>query len=68
MHLDNSALQSAQDVIRFLKSYITFFSNTNIFYSFQNVDIPGLVFGQADYYSYVYYKLNIDMIDIPNKI
>lgn len=28
-----------------------------------SVDIPGLGFGQADYYPYVYYKINIDMID-----
>lgn len=28
-----------------------------------NVDIPGLGFGQSDYYPYVYYRLNIDMID-----
>uniref|UniRef100_A0A0A9W801 V-type proton ATPase subunit C n=1 Tax=Lygus hesperus TaxID=30085 RepID=A0A0A9W801_LYGHE len=27
------------------------------------VDIPGLGFGQADYYPYVYYKMNIDMLD-----
>lgn len=30
---------------------------------FQSVDIAGLGFGQADYYPYVYYKINIDMID-----
>lgn len=28
-----------------------------------NVDIPGLGFGQSDYYPYVYYKINIDMLD-----
>lgn len=28
-----------------------------------SVDIPGLGFGQADYYPYVYYKINIDMVD-----
>ncbi|KAF2887169.1 hypothetical protein ILUMI_19004 [Ignelater luminosus] len=28
-----------------------------------NVDIPGLGFGQSEYYPYVYYKINIDMID-----
>lgn len=28
-----------------------------------SVDIPGLGFGQADYYPYVYYKINIDMLD-----
>lgn len=28
-----------------------------------NMDIAGLGFGQADYYPYVYYKLNVDMIE-----
>lgn len=28
-----------------------------------SVDIPGLGFGQSDYYPYVYYKINIDMLD-----
>lgn len=28
-----------------------------------NVDIPGLGFGQSEYFPYVYYKLNIDMIE-----
>ncbi|KAH1014909.1 hypothetical protein HUJ05_012717 [Dendroctonus ponderosae] len=28
-----------------------------------NVDIPGLGFGQSEYYPYVYYKLNVDMIE-----
>ncbi|KAF6206653.1 hypothetical protein GE061_017889 [Apolygus lucorum] len=28
-----------------------------------SVDIPGLGFGQADYFPYVYYKINIDMLD-----
>lgn len=31
-----------------------------------NVDIPGLGFGQAEYYPYVFYKLNVDMVE--NKI
>ena len=30
---------------------------------FLQADIPaGLGFGQSDYYPYVYYKLNIDMV------
>ncbi|XP_013104751.1 V-type proton ATPase subunit C [Stomoxys calcitrans] len=29
-----------------------------------NVDIPGLGFGQAEYYPYVFYKINIDMIEV----
>jgi V-type H+-transporting ATPase subunit C len=28
-----------------------------------NVDIPGLGFGQAEYYPYVFYKINIDMVE-----
>ncbi|XP_055319370.1 V-type proton ATPase subunit C isoform X1 [Sitodiplosis mosellana] len=28
-----------------------------------NVDIPGLGFGQSEYYPYVHYKLNIDMVE-----
>ncbi|XP_043277646.1 V-type proton ATPase subunit C isoform X2 [Venturia canescens] len=31
-----------------------------------SVDIPGLGFGQNDYFPYVYYKINIDMVD--NKV
>ncbi|GJQ86754.1 putative subunit of the peripheral V1 complex of vacuolar ATPase [Trypoxylus dichotomus] len=29
-----------------------------------SVDIPGLGFGQSEYYPYVYYKINIDMIEL----
>lgn len=28
-----------------------------------SVDIPGLGFGQSDYFPYVYYKINIDMVE-----
>ncbi|XP_014470897.1 PREDICTED: V-type proton ATPase subunit C isoform X1 [Dinoponera quadriceps] len=31
-----------------------------------NVDIPGLGFGQSDYFPYVYYKINVDMVN--NKV
>jgi len=29
-----------------------------------SVDIPGLGFGQSEYFPYVYYKVNVDMMDI----
>jgi len=41
--------------------------NTALQSAHDNVDIPGLVFGQSEYYPYVYYKINIDMIDVPGK-
>lgn len=47
-HLDSSAQQTQQQ--------------GNV-HSGDGVDIPGLGFGQADYYPYVYYKINIDMIE-----
>ncbi|XP_049308746.1 V-type proton ATPase subunit C isoform X3 [Bactrocera dorsalis] len=31
--------------------------------SIDNVDIPGLGFGQSEYFPYVFYKLNIDMVE-----
>lgn len=31
--------------------------------AYDSVDIPGLGFGQTDYYPYVYYKINIDMVE-----
>ncbi|XP_067632392.1 V-type proton ATPase subunit C isoform X1 [Eurosta solidaginis] len=31
--------------------------------SMDNVDIPGLGFGQSEYYPYVFYKLNVDMVE-----
>ena len=67
IHLDNSALQSAHDVSLF-SSLITLFLPNLIIFHIQSVDSPGLVFGQSEYYPYVYYKLNIDMIDVPGKI
>jgi V-type H+-transporting ATPase subunit C len=27
------------------------------------MDMPGMTFGQGDYYPYVYYKLDIEMVD-----
>jgi hypothetical protein len=29
----------------------------------QSVDIPGLGYGQSEYFPYVYYKINVDMMD-----
>ncbi|XP_031340957.1 V-type proton ATPase subunit C isoform X3 [Photinus pyralis] len=59
-HLDSSALQasSGADVSNHWDKMINIDDIT-----LQSVDIPGLGFGQSEYYPYVYYKINIDMID-----
>ena len=40
-----------------------------MFVHVQSIDIPGLtsVFGQSEYFPYVYYKINIDMLEVSNK-
>ena len=30
---------------------------------FQNVDLPGMPFGQQDYYPYVFFKLNLNLLE-----
>ena len=33
------------------------------FFFLQNVDLPGLSFGQQDYYPYVFFKLNLNLLE-----
>lgn len=33
------------------------------YFIFQNVDLPGLSFGQQDYYPYVFFKLNLNLLE-----
>jgi hypothetical protein len=35
----------------------------SLLFLLQSVDIPGLGFGQSEYFPYVYYKVNVDMMD-----
>lgn len=63
-HLDGSAAGSAgMSDVSIPKIHFKIASNQLSFPFFQNVDIPGLGFGQNEYYAYVFYKLNVDMID-----
>lgn len=39
------------------------FAETFLDFIPQNVDIPGLGFGQSEYFPYVFYKLNVDMVE-----
>lgn len=66
-HLDGSAASSGGNAdvsvlqcgVKCSKQLFTIF----LFFFLQNVDIPGLGFGQSEYFPYVYYKLNIDMVE-----
>jgi V-type H+-transporting ATPase subunit C len=63
-HLDSSALQgSAKGQEVCCLGLIVCSINFIFSFHFQTVDIPGLGFGQSEYFAYVYYKINIDMVD-----
>lgn len=63
-HLDGSAASSGGSSADVSICGIYSFNNNDQFFSFfQNVDIPGLGFGQSEYFPYVYYKLNVDMLE-----
>lgn len=65
-HLDGSAAGSSSvnaDVswtsFQYAQSWLIFlFSSLK-----QNVDIPGLGFGQSEYFPYVFYKMSVDMME-----
>lgn len=43
------------------------FSDQSIFLFFQQIDIPGLMSLQQDYYPYVYFKMDLNYIDASKK-
>lgn len=63
-HLDGSASSSSVNADVSSYFYFTNFIKNFIQFSLpQNVDIPGLGFGQSEYFPYVFYKLNVDMVE-----
>jgi hypothetical protein len=44
------------------KSWLLYLATVWVY--LQSVDIPGLGYGQSEYFPYVYYKVNVDMMDI----
>lgn len=65
-HLDGSASAPSSNADVSISKMACFFSLidiTDFMLLLQNVDIPGLGFGQSEYYPYVHYKLNIDMVE-----
>lgn len=62
-HLDGSVGHQGSHVeVSFSSKFNILYTKFNLFF-LQNVDIPGLGFGQSEYYPYVYYKINVDMIE-----
>lgn len=62
-HLDGSASSSTVNADVSLISTCLIIDNNYFVIYLQNVDIPGLGFGQSEYFPYVFYKLNVDMVE-----
>lgn len=63
IHPNKKSVKRLRDVLQQLYGHLDGSGTGGSNSASDNVDIPGLGFGQSDYYPYVYYKLNIDMID-----
>ncbi|KAM0731583.1 V-type proton ATPase subunit C [Formica fusca] len=65
LHPHKKCARRLRDVLNQLYAHLDS-SATTAQHNQDNVDIPGLGFGQSDYFPYVYYKINVDMVD--NKV
>ncbi|KAL1129868.1 hypothetical protein AAG570_012812 [Ranatra chinensis] len=66
LHPNKKCVKRLRDILNQLYGHLDSSAQTTAMQpnaSNESVDIPGLGFGQADYYPYVYYKINIDMFD-----
>ncbi|VEN52806.1 unnamed protein product [Callosobruchus maculatus] len=62
LHPNKKYIKRLRDVLNQLYGHLdssAALSGSNV----DNVDIPGLGFGQSEYFPYVYYKINVDMIE-----
>ncbi|XP_064548226.1 V-type proton ATPase subunit C [Drosophila montana] len=60
---NKKSVKRLRDVLNQLYGHLDGASAGGQVSSADNVDIPGLGFGQSEYYPYVFYKVNIDMVE-----
>ncbi|XP_017960634.1 V-type proton ATPase subunit C isoform X6 [Drosophila navojoa] len=60
---NKKSVKRLRDVLNQLYGHLDGASAGGNVNSADNVDIPGLGFGQSEYYPYVFYKVNIDMVE-----
>ncbi|XP_017867522.1 V-type proton ATPase subunit C isoform X2 [Drosophila mojavensis] len=60
---NKKSVKRLRDVLNQLYGHLDGASAGGNVSSADNVDIPGLGFGQSEYYPYVFYKVNIDMVE-----
>ncbi|XP_052839938.1 V-type proton ATPase subunit C isoform X4 [Drosophila gunungcola] len=60
---NKKSVKRLRDVLNQLYGHLDGASAGGAVSSADNVDIPGLGFGQSEYFPYVFYKVNIDMVE-----
>lgn len=63
IHPNKKSVKRLRDVLNQLYGHLDSSAQQGGHANQDSVDIPGLGFGQAEYYPYVYYKINIDMVE-----
>ncbi|XP_032676088.1 V-type proton ATPase subunit C isoform X1 [Odontomachus brunneus] len=65
LHPHKRCARRLRDVLNQLYAHLdsSATASTTAQHNQDSVDIPGLGFGQSDYFPYVYYKINVDMVD-----
>lgn len=64
LHPHKKCARRLRDVLNQLYAHLdSSATGTTAQHNQDSVDIPGLGFGQSDYFPYVYYKINVDMVD-----
>lgn len=63
IHPNKKSQKRLRDVLNQLYGHLDGSAASSNSANLDSVDIPGLGFGQSEYFAYVYYKLNIDMIE-----
>ncbi|KAG5325293.1 VATC ATPase, partial [Pseudoatta argentina] len=63
LHPHKKCARRLRDALNQLYAHLDSSATSSTVHNQDNVDIPGLGFGQSDYFPYVYYKINVDMVD-----
>ncbi|CAO1375694.1 unnamed protein product [Diamesa hyperborea] len=63
IHPNKKNTKRLRDVLNQLYGHLDGSASTSGSVNADNVDIPGLGFGQSEYFPYVFYKLNVDMVE-----
>lgn len=66
LHPNKKNTKRLRDVLHQLYEHLDSSAQSSSQHTHDSVEIPGLGFGQAEYFPYVYYKINVDMLDTKN--